>query len=468
MNALAINATLAGSLLYPLQERILGRPTFRVLAELEVSQWFSADQLHALRARKLRALLERLVSRSSFYKNTLADLAADPRVDDPWDILRSLPLMDRSAMRQMAETLCDTRQQARVRRMSTGGSTGEPLTFLVNPLREAYDKACRMRSHRWFNVQPGQREVYLWGVSIGHQHQDLWRTIRDIFLNDLLLSAFDLSANSVRRYVAKMNAYQPVCIFGYPSSLATLCELAVIEKIQPRLNRLKAVFVTGEVLDHQQRQSIQQFFNVPVADGYGGRDSGFCAHQCNHGAMHVMDEHIIMEIIGDNCQPVPDGQPGEIVITNLDNLATPFVRYRTGDMGQMSTVRCSCGRGLHTMSVVAGRRTDHLVAADGSLRHALSLIYHLRELKGVGQFQVCQRADRSLEIRIVPIDDRNTPSQQAVLNGVHACVGQVPEARVRFVSRINPQASGKFRHVISEAADAVANAASTTKDKPTT
>lgn len=458
---MAVNTTLAGSVLYPLQERILGRPTFRVLAELEASQWFSADQLHALRARKLRALLERLTTRSSFYKYAFANLGIDPRIDDPWTILNNLPLMDRSAMRRMADSLCDNQGDPRYKKMSTGGSTGEPLTFLVNPLREAYDKASRMRTHRWFNVQPGEREVYLWGVSIGFQRQDLWRNIRDIFLNDLLLSAFDLSADSVKRYVAQMNSYRPACIFGYPSSVATLCELAAEQNCRVQLDHLKAVFVTGEVLDDQQRRTIQQFFGVPVADGYGGRDSGFCAHQCDHGSMHVMDEHIIMEIIGDDGQPVADGEPGEIVITNLDNLATPFVRYRTGDMGQMSTVRCSCGRGLRTMSVVAGRRTDHLVAADGTLRHALSLIYHLRELKGVGQFQVYQRADRSLEVRIVPADDSFQPSADTVLNSIHACVGDVPDARVRIVNRIDRQVSGKFRHVISEAADDVARAAST-------
>ncbi len=455
-----IRASLAGSIFYPLQERILGRPTFRVLAELEASQWFSADQLRALRSRKLRALFEQLDRCSAFHRARFATLGVDPRVDDPWKILRALPLMDRSAMRRLVDTSPVVGDGQRIKRMSTGGSTGEPLTFLVTSMREAYDKASRMRAHRWFGVEPGQREVYLWGVSIGTQRQDMWRSVRDVFVNDLLLSAFDLSPSSVRGYVDRINRYQPVCLFGYPSSVATLCELASQQDAALKSDHLKAVFVTGEVLDEQRRGVIEGFFGVSVADGYGGRDSGFCAHQCDHGSMHVMDEHIIMEIVDDEGHPVPPGQAGEIVITNLDNLATPFVRYRTGDMGQLSASPCSCGRGLGTMSVVAGRRTDHLVAADGSLRHALSLIYHLRELTGVGEFQVYQRADRSVEVKIVPADGVSRPPADTVLSGVHACLGDIPDARVQLVNKIERAASGKFRHVISEAAADVASSAS--------
>ena len=50
--------------------------------------------------------------------------------------------------------------------MTTGGSTGDPLRFFIDRRRQAYDQAARMRSHRWFGVEVGAPELYLWGSPI--------------------------------------------------------------------------------------------------------------------------------------------------------------------------------------------------------------------------------------------------------------------------------------------------------------
>ncbi len=191
---------------------------------------------------------------------------------------------------------------------------------------------------------------------------------------------------------------------------------------------------------------------MPVADGYGGRDSRFCAHQCQRGHMHVTSEHIVMEIVDHNERSLPLGQAGEIVITNLDNFATPFIRYRTGDIGRLLDVSCPCGRSLEVMDVVAGRQTDHLIASDGSMRHALSLIYLMRETKGVDQFQIHQKRDRSIDVHVVAPAGLGDKSRNRILRGVRDCLGESLHATLRIVPQVDLQPSGKFRHVISEAA----------------
>ncbi|MCH7527590.1 MAG: phenylacetate--CoA ligase family protein [Planctomycetes bacterium] len=335
--------------------------------------------------------------------------------------------------------------------MSTGGSTGEPLTIYVDRTREAYDKASRMRTHRWFGVEPGDREVYLWGAPIDNRRQDRLRSVRDVLLNDLLLSAFDLSPKTMREYLRRMEAFDPVCVFGYPSSLVELCRFAIREGMQQNLPALRAVFVTGEVLDGQQRATLSSFFKVPIADGYGGRDFGFCAHQCAKGRMHITSEHLVVEIVDAEGHPVPTGRSGEIVVTNLDNFATPLIRYATGDIGRRLDDLCPCGRGLEVMDVVAGRQTDHLVAADGTLRHALSLIYLMRETEGISRFQIRQHRDRSVAVNIVPAPSFDEAQRERVLRGIRANLGDSIEARLNLVDSLDAQPSGKFRYVVSEA-----------------
>ena len=62
---------------------------------------------------------------------------------------------------------------------------------------------------------------------------------------------------------------------------------------------------------------LKKAFGAPVANGYGGRDAGFIAHQCPHGKMHMSAEDIVVEIVDDHGNPVPDGVQGEIVVTHL-------------------------------------------------------------------------------------------------------------------------------------------------------
>jgi phenylacetate-CoA ligase len=248
-----------------------------------------------------------------------------------------------------------------------------------------------------------------------------------------------------------LERFDPVCLFGYASSMATLCDLMDDAGWRPRLPALRAVFTTGEVLDAGQRERLRSFFGVPVADGYGGRDSGSCAHECPAGRMHITAEHVILEIVNDAGRPLPTGATGEIAITNLDNWATPFIRYRTGDVGRLSDEPCPCGRMLEVMDVVQGRRTDHLVTADGRLRHALSLIYLLRDAPGVRKFQVRQRADRSVDVRVVAGASFDGGARRRLSIGVRNCVGDGVPITIREVPRIEAHPSGKFRCVVSDA-----------------
>jgi phenylacetate-CoA ligase len=447
-----VNAPIARQILYPLHERIRRRPTFRILAELEDSQWLSPGEIRDLQARKLRRLFRHAAAKCRWYAETFRVHRIDPDCDDPFDALKRLPLLSRAGVRKHLSDMTDQTVPGGVRPMSTGGSTGEPLKIFVDRTREAYDKAARMRTHRWFGIEPGDKEIYLWGAPIDNRRQDRLRNFRDVFLNDLLLSAFDLTPDSMRDYLRRIKRFNPCCIFGYPSSLVEIARFAKRKGVKLELPDLQAVFVTGEVLDDQQRATLESAFHVPVANGYGGRDFGFCAHQCERGKMHITSEHLLVEIVDADGRSLPTGQSGQIVVTNLDNFATHLIRYDTGDIGRLLPDTCRCGRGLQAMSMVAGRRTDHLVAADGTLRHALSAIYLMRETEGISRFQIRQHRDRSVAVSIVPEPTFDQNQRDNVVNGLRQCFGDAIDTRINLVDRIDVEPSGKFRYVVSEAA----------------
>ena len=215
---------------------------------------------------------------------------------------------------------------------------------------------------------------------------------------------------------------------------------------------IKVAFVTSERLYDHQRELIQQVFNCPVANGYGGRDAGFIAHECPSGGMHLTHEDVVVEIIDPQGQVLPHGESGEIVVTHLATRDFPFVRYRTGDIGALDTRMCDCGRTLPLLKDLQGRSTDFLVAQDGTVMHGLSLIYIVRDLAGVKQFKITQKSLHLTEILLVTDDRFDQRLLESIERGTKARLGETVAVDVRLVDDIPAEKSGKFRYVISHVA----------------
>lgn len=438
----------AGKILLPLHEKFMGRRTFRYYHDLERSQWFSSQRLRELQLAKLRELVSAALNNTDAY----ADLAG---VDRSWRLgsledLSKLPLLDKAVISSHREGLVNRDVPGGPIRYTTGGSSGKPLIFYFDKRRQAYDKAARMRTHMWWGVGPGDREAYVWGAPVELNKQDRLKRFRDWLTNELLLSAFDLSEQSVGWFVERLQRFGPKCIFGYPSSIALMCRLAERAGLDLSSLPVQVVFSTAEVLyDHQKQVISEAFGSVPVVNGYGSREGGFIAHECPEGRMHITSENVIVEFIRDG-SPAEPGQDGEIVVTHLDNYAMPFIRYRTGDIGGPCDETCPCGRGLEVMKGLKGRSTDFIIASDGRWVHGLALIYVIRDIPGVGQYQIIQSDVDSICVRIVLESGFPADGCERIRDGITDRLGAEVRVDVQEVSEIAHDPSGKFRYVISQ------------------
>jgi len=268
-------------------------------------------------------------------------------------------------------------------------------------------------------------------------------------LNQLVLNAFEMSVHNMDRYIDAIRRFRPKCIYGYASSIALLASHARDRAIKLSLPTLRVVCTTGEPLYDHQRRLIQETFNAPVANEYGSRDIGFTAHESPEAQMLLMSESIILEVLDPVGEPVAPGELGEAVMTGLCSDAQPFIRYRTGDMVRMSNETCKAGRGLHVVAEVAGRSTDFVVRADGTIMHALAVIYVLREVEGVAEFKFIQHTVDQIEILVVPNRDWAVEAEQRICHGIRGRLGENVKIEVRLVDEIPPEASGKYRYVVS-------------------
>lgn len=441
------------SLLFPLHERLKGHGTVAARRALERSQWLPAAELRARQLDDLRGFLETVAAGVPYYRRLFAERGFDPQELTGLDGIRQLPLLDKAAIRAHGDAM--TRDGATgLARSNTGGSSGEPLVFLIGRERVSHDVAAKWRATRWWGVDIGDREIVVWGSPIELGAQDRLRILRDRLLRSELLSAFEMSPENLRRFVARIRAVRPAMLFGYPSSLSKIAEFAEGEGIALQDCGIRVAFVTSERLYDYQRETISRVFACPVANGYGGRDAGFIAHECPRGSLHVTAEDIVLEILDREGRPLPAGQAGEIVVTHLRTADFPFIRYRTGDIGVLSEVPCACGRGLPVLASVEGRSTDFVVAADGTVLHGLALIYVLRDMPEVSNFRIVQESLEKTRVQVVVRGQLTNTLVTAIRRGLAARLGEQVTIEVEAVPELVPEASGKFRYVVSRVGSA--------------
>lgn len=439
---------LVSGLIFPLHERLKRHDSVVLRRQLEKSQWWSPEQLRALQWQRLQSLL-REAERVPYYRERFAREGIRLNELRGLEDLSRLPLLTKADIRAHSDAL--RHPEAReLARFNTGGSSGEPLVFYIGKERVSHDVAAKWRATRWWDVDIGDRELVVWGSPIELGRQDRVKALRDKLLRTALLPAFEMSETKLDGFVAEIRRQRPAMLFGYPSALSLIARHA--QAHGQRLDDLgvKVVFVTSERLYEEQRRDIELGFGAPVANGYGGRDAGFIAHQCPSGGMHLTAEDILVETVDAEGQPVPEGQAGEVVVTHLATRDYPFIRYRTGDVAVLDSARCACGRGLPLLKEIQGRTTDFVVTADGTVMHGLALIYIIRDLPGVRKFKIVQHSLSETEVQLVLDPGFDRAALPGIVQGFKRRLGESVEVRIEELAEIPAEASGKFRYVISK------------------
>lgn len=437
--------------LFPLHERIKGHDSVDRLRALESSQWLPPEALGTLRVLRLRSFLTQVADKVPYYKRLFAEAQFDPASVRTLDDLQHLPFLTKPLIRANEESLA-ARNAGALKRYNTGGSSGEPLIFYMGAGRISHDVAAKWRATRWWGVDIGDPEIVVWGSPIELGAQDRYRAVRDRLLRTRLLPAFAMSGSNLDEFVSVVRQARPAMLFGYPSSLALIARHAERRSVKMDDCGIRVAFVTAEKLYDDQRETIARVFGCAVANGYGGRDAGFVAHECPSGGMHITAEDIIVETVKPDGTRAAADEPGEIVVTHLATHEFPFVRYRTGDVGVLHDRTCPCGRGLPLIGEIQGRTTDFVVAADGTVMHGLALIYVLRDTPGIESFKIIQESIDLTRVLIVPGETFGAATSHTVEQGLKARLGASVKIVIEEVPRIASEASGKFRYVASNIA----------------
>jgi phenylacetate-CoA ligase len=446
-----MNRLLVKHLLYPAHEWLKDQATVHAFGDVVPRALWPPDRLAAYQVSALRGILAFAQAHSTYHRARFAEAGADPAGVRTLADLGRFPFLTKADIRAHRDEIVarGTPDRMELVPFSTGGSTGEPVKFFVDRGRIANEWAMCWRARSWWGLDWGDPWIWLWGSPIELTAQHRFKNLRDRLLNRRLLSAFDMTEAQMRGYVDLIRRVRPRYLYGYASAVFFLAEFMLKSGLRLGPQDLRVVYTTADTLYPHMRTAIERAFGCPVAIEYGSRDGGFLAHECPKGRLHVHADRVVMETVR-GTQPVPPGEAGEIVLTELDARAMPFIRYRTGDVGTFDPEPCPCGRGLPVLKALQGRASDFLLARGGRLIHGESITHVLRDLDGIARFRVIQEVEDRLTLDIQRSSPEVTLPVAEIERKIHALFGYPVAVEVRFPAEIELSASGKYRVVRSE------------------
>jgi phenylacetate-CoA ligase len=418
------------------------------IARWEESAHWPLERLLALQRERLDGLVRRARRHVPYYR----DLPEPSDARDPGEALartlRSIPPLDKLAYRDQPEAfIARDIPRTRLRRGRTSGTTGSaiPLWCTSDTLAEEYASVWRMR--RSFGVEgPATPNLTFNGniiVPFRQTQPPFWRM--SAYDHRALFSVYHMTPRNLRDYVDAVLELPASYIEGYPSAIHLVARALLQEGRGFAPGRMQAVFTSSESLLSFQRETIEKAFGAPVRDRYGVSEKVVSMTECAAGRLHVDMEFCIVEV--EPAEETEETVTGPLLVTGLSNDATPFFRYRIGDVGTRWKRPCPCGRAGDVFLAVDGRIEDYVMTPDRRLIGRLDHIF--KQQYDVAEAQILQDTKEAVRIRVVPRSTWSDASERALRKEVRARLGDEIAVTVEIVNDIPREPNGKLRAVKS-------------------
>lgn len=418
------------------------------LDRLHQSQFWPAERLLAFRTEKLRHLVAHAYAQIPGYRRLMDEAGVRPADIRTLSDITLLPVMSRALLKEHGEDmLARDVPPARRQTGATGGTTGEPMKWQRDAEGSAWQRAAYWRGFEWAGLRLGAPWAQLFGGSMGVGPTRYSDHVRAWFAGKVFLPAFELTEDNVQQYAATITRAGARHLVGYASAcyeFARLCEKRGVSLA------LEVALTTAESLEPKWEQAIRAVFGARALPYYGCGEVQSIGYSCPEtpGVYHVSDEHVVLEVEPSETGAAPN--EGPFLVTDLDNLAMPFIRYRNGDAGVLAEPGCACGRTLGRILRIDGRVSDVLLTASGQRISGAIGAHAFRLVPSVEAYQIVQDAPGHVELRVVRQAGYDASAVEPELRQIFSRhLGRADGVTFTYVERLERSRAGKARFVIN-------------------
>jgi phenylacetate-CoA ligase len=329
------------------------------VAGLDPEERFDRPALEALQLERLQWTVRHAYENVPLYTRKLDEAGVAPGDIHSLDDVRKLPFTTKDDLRQTYPFGMFAVPMADVRRIhASSGTTGRPT--VVGYTEGDLDRWATLvaRSLRASGIRPGMKvhNAYGYGLFTGGLGAHAG-------IEKLGATVIPMSGGQTARQVQLIVDFEPDAILCTPSYLLTIADAMEQAGIDPRSTSLKVAVLGAEPWTNEMRAELERRMNLDAVDIYGlsevmGPGVGNECVETKDGP-HIWEDHFLPEIVGEDGEPVPDGERGELVFTSLTKEAFPVLRYRTRDLTRLlpGTAR----PGMRRIEKITGRNDDMII-----------------------------------------------------------------------------------------------------------
>lgn len=366
----------------------------------------SSAEIRRVQTARVRAMARHARESVPFYCEAFDRLGLSPEDVQTPDDLALLPILEREDLQLRLEDLTSRLHPPhRCLRLRSGGSTGAPRTVYHNPAALFQNAAHGERERSILadavGLAAGYREAVI-SSPLGTAEEVQTFVRRRLLLPARLgvqrayFSILDPPEENARL----LHAFRPHVIQSYGSYLGALFQH--IDESGAPFTRPRIVMYSSDPLPEAARRLITESFGIPVISTYQAVEAFKIGFTCEAGGdLHVNVDLYPVRVVDDDGRPVPDGESGSVIVSNLVNRGTVLLNYRLGDRAAFRPGPCPCGRNLPRLTLPQGRDDEWVVLPGGGRVHAQSIRTLFTLVPGVLQYQVAQSGPSRFRVAAV-------------------------------------------------------------------
>lgn len=422
------------------------------LAETEFS---TKTELQNIQLQKLKSLITFVYREVPYYREVMSGRNLTPNDFNSLKDLAKLPILTKDDIRKQPEKFIpefySDSQISNLKKISTGGSTGTPMTFLFDEKMISIRKAHWWRWSKFAGVDLYNDKMIYIGSDAESKYRKAknYKGIYNATRTRLSLSANAMSPAVVDRYIESMKSFNGDYIRGYASAVYLL---AVGLNERKTVIPLKAILTSSDGLLPHYRDVIRKAFKCEVFDFYGQNEDVLTGTECEtHNGFHINSESCIAETVDSTNNVIQDN--GFLVGTHLENYSMPLIRYKVGDIGKLDLnwEKCQCGRS-HQKIIELDGRDGEVISSPGGRKTACGSMSLPMKLMGdaIIKCQFVQEQEDVLIINLVPGNDWSERNKKKFFHKIREQVGDDLILDLRIMKDIPTRKNGKFQLIVSK------------------
>ncbi len=394
------------------------------------------ERLQALQLQKLQGMLGEINGRNQFYTEKLTAVGITPADIQSLDDLSNLPFTTKSELVQAQldappfGTNATFDESAYTRFHQTSGTTGPPLRVVDTSKSWGWWGTC------WGYVLAGAGLTandrlfvpFSFGPFIG-----FWAAVGGAKEIGAMMIPGGGRSSDQRLHLMRELGITAMCCT--PTYALRLAEVARENNFDLSDIPMRITIHAGEPGANipATKARIEATWNAKCFDHAGASEVGAHSFECQAqpGGTHIVESEFIAEVIDPvEGTAVPDGEAGELVISNLGRIGYPVIRYRTGDLVKFNRQPCDCGRTFGRFDGGVIGRADDMVIVRGVNIFPSAVENLVRQFEAVDEFRVQvtksqEMAELKIELECVDGTDSET-IHRAILQKFQNVMGLRP------------------------------------------